>query len=521
MPGTINLTGLPSSYAVPLTAIEIRFGMGPSAGGAGVYSALLIGNKTSSGSAAAATVYPNSTTAMSTENDVITLFGPGSEAHRMYKRFVASNGGATTCYIVAPAEDAGASVGTITLTFATTATGPGVSRTYVGDEFVDVGISTTDTPAEIATAVAQAINNESNWAVTAEAPGGAPTTVLITSKNKGPRVNEIRVRSIIIGTPATTVSGAATSTALSGGATEDDWTNTLAEILSSRYYYIVSPSTSVAGHTFDDLLSQVLTQALPVNGTRQVVIAGSVDTQSNASTVAANALVNTPRARIIWQESSEWTAGELAAHYAGAKALFDTTRSPKFNFDGFGSTNTTQQFWKIPPQSLKAKRPTAGISGSISAAVNNGLTCIATLKDGSGTYVVMDVTTKHKNAGNYDYRNRDGHITTVCDFFADDCEVVLDEMRIGKNLVDNPPQGTILTDPDTVYPALVGARVKKIIDDYGEDGKFKHVETIKAGTYWQISAVNQSRSEGYVPAQVANLHHQAVLLVDDVSTLTA
>jgi phage tail sheath gpL-like len=519
MGSPINLTGLPSDYAVPLTAVEIRFGMGPSSGALGPYTALIIGNKTSAGSATVNLIYPNETTSMTTENDVINLFGPGSEAHRLYRRFVEVNR-STAVYIIAPAEDGSATTAGLTVTLATTATGPGVLRTFVGDEYVDVPIVTGSLPADIATAAAQKINNQTNWPVTASP---SSSTYVITSKNKGLRVNEIRVRSVVIGSCGMTSSGAATSTALSGGTVTDEWTTALAAILPYRFYYIISPSSAIDAHTFDDLLTQILLQALPVSGLRQEVFAGFVGTQSAGSTIAANASVNSPRARFIWQEESEWTAGELAAQYAGAKALFDTTRSPKYNFDGFGQTAATQQFWKVPPQSQPAKRPTSGVTGSIASAVNNGLTCIATTKDGTGTYVVMDVTTKHKNGSNYDYRNRDGHITTVCDMFADQCEVVLNDMRSGKNLVDNPPQGTILTDTDTVYPNLIKAQIVGIINSHdssnGGDGWFKNIETIKAGTRFQISSTNQSRSEGYVPAQVTNLHHQATLLVDDVSTL--
>jgi hypothetical protein len=521
MVAPINLTGLPADYPVPLTAVEIRFGMGPSGGSGGPYTALIIGNKTSAGTASTNIVYPNETTSMGTEADVISLFGPGSEAHRLYRKFVQVNQ-STQVYIIAPPEDVSAVAGTLTLTLATTATAPGVLRTFVEDEFVDVPIATGDTPSAIATAAAQKINNQTTWAVTCT-PSSA--TYVINSKNLGPRANEIRVRAVMLGAPGMTVSGAATSTPLASGATADSWTTALAAIAPFRFYYIISPSSSISGTTFDDLLTQVLAQALPVSGNRQIVVTGHVGTQNAASTIAANTAVNTARARIVWQEESEWTAGELAAQFAGARALFDTSRSPKYNFDGFGATPSTQQFWKVPPQSQSSKRPTSGVTGSIASAVNNGLTCIATLRGGTGTYVVMDVTTKHKNSTNYDYRNRDGHITTVCDFFADQAEIILDDMRSGKNLVSDPPQGSIITDPDTVYPTLIKARIIGLINSHdsanGGDGWFKNVETMKAGTRFQISPTNQSRSEGYVPAQVTNLHHQATLLVDDVSSATA
>jgi phage tail sheath gpL-like len=515
-----NLTGIPADYPVPMTAVEIRFGTGPSGGTGGPYTALIIGNRTNAGNATVDTVVygPSSNPPLQTEQDVIALCGAGSEAHRLYRRFVEVNK-ATQVSIICPAEAGGAAPGTITLTLATTAAAPDVLRIYVLNEFVDVPIATSAVPGDIAIAAAQRINNQAHWPVTANPSG---STIVITSKNLGPRANEIRVRALMLKAASMTVAGAATSTALSGGATSDDWTNVAATIAPSRFYYIVSPSNDIAGHTFDDLLTQVMEQALPANGRRQLIISGHVGTQNAAATIAANAAVNSVRARIVWQQESDWgTAGELAAQFAGARALFDTTRTPKFNFDGFGSTSATQQFWKVTPQSQQARRPTGGANGSIAAAVNNGLVCIATTTDGTGTYVVMDVTTKHRNGSNYDYRDRDGHITTVCDFFADECLGILDDMRVGKNLVSDPPAGVIVEDPDTVYPRLIAARLGALIQQYGDEGKFKNVPSILESLHVQVSAANQSRSEGYVRVQVVNLHHQAMLLIDEASSLTS
>jgi phage tail sheath gpL-like len=515
--GSYNVTGIADDYAVPITAVEIRFGQGPSSGTGGPYTALLIGNKTSAGSATVDTVIysPTSTPPLQTEADAIALFGAGSEAHRMYRRFVDVNP-TTQVSIIAPAEASGAAASTIPLVLGTTATGPGILRIFVLDEYVDVQISTGDLPATTAASAVQAINNKSHWPVTASA---SSATVTLTSKNLGPRANEIRCRAIMLQSPGMTVSGAATSTAMINGATTDDWTNALATIAASRFYYIVSPSSDITAHTFDDLITQVLTQALPINGRRQLVITGSVGTQNAASTIAANSAVNSARVRIVWQEASDWgTAGELAAHFAAARSLFDTTRTPKYNFDGFGSTSDTQQFWKVTPQSQHSKRPSPA---TVAAAVNNGLTPVATLADGSGTYVVMDVTTKHKSGSNYDYKNRDGHITTVCDFFADEVGVVLDDMRVGKNLVTDPPAGVIVQDPDTVYPRIIKSRIGAIVQRYGDDGKFKNVPSIIASLVEQVSATNQSRSEGYAKVQVVNLHHQATFLVDEASSLTS
>src|SRR3954470_390770 len=102
------MTGVSDSYAVPGTLVEIRFGVGPSGGANQERVALIIGNKTSAGTATVDTVVygPTSQPPMRTETDVIALFGTGSEAHRMYRRFVAVNK-STPVYIIAPTASGG------------------------------------------------------------------------------------------------------------------------------------------------------------------------------------------------------------------------------------------------------------------------------------------------------------------------------------------------------------------------------------------------------------------------------
>src|SRR5262249_18729441 len=130
------------------------------------------------------------------------------------------------------------------------------------------------------------VNNRTELPVTV----AGTTTLTFTAKNTGPRGNEIRIRAAIIqGTTATTVSPNNTSTALSSGATSDNWTTALSTILPVRYYYIISPSSDVSGNTFDDLATQLLSQALPAVGIRQRLFSAAVGTQSAGSTVAANA----------------------------------------------------------------------------------------------------------------------------------------------------------------------------------------------------------------------------------------
>lgn len=514
---TINVTGIPSSYATPGDYLEINFGVGPGAGGGGVYNALLIGNKTASGSATTDTyIYgPDTSPVMQTETDVINLFGAGSELHRLWSRFRMTNK-TTPLYAIAAADAAG-TAGSTTAVLANASTGSAVLRCWVGDTAIDTQINNGDAIATIGANAVIQINNHTELPVTV---GFNTATLTFTAKNTGPRTNEIRVRmQIINGSTATTITPNNVSTALTSGATEDSWTTALSTILPARYYYIVSPSTNTSGTNFDDLVTQVIAQALPVTGIRQVVIAGFTGTQSAGSTIAANASVNNVRVQMPWLQSAEWTSGEIAAHVAATLAIEEDALW-SINMRDYGAGviggKDTSQVWKVPAPFTRANWPTPT---SIETALNNGLMPIRPYVTG-GTSIVASTTTKHKNGSNFDYRSRFSHIRSVIDRWSDELLIEGRSRFGGKNLANDPKSGEPLPSPNVVTPRQVRALVNEKLFKYGNK-YLKDVSLVADAVEVTRDPDNLSRIGVRIPIRVIDLLLQGVFAIDDNSSATS
>ncbi len=412
MPGSISLTGLSANDPVPGAYLEVNFAQGDAAGSGSPIEVLLIGNKTSGGSATVDTVVygPDSIVTLQTETDAINLFGAGSELHRMFRRFTKVNRD-TTLRAIAVTESAGAQA-TGTYRFVGTATAAGSARLYLDEEYAEIAIDNLDISSDVATDMAAEINKKTHWPVTAAATAtGIWGFVTLTAKQRGTRGNDIRYMPQIspsIGMSVPT----ATDLAMSGGTTADSSTTALSTINPQKYYYIVSAANDAT--QLGALVTQIGTQAAPTTGIRQRAIAGSVDTISNTNTLATGR--NSARAEIVWSEKSPWTPAELAADHAAKVTLFETKPNPRTNFAGFGNDAVTAPYHLVPRPRLDSAIPSRT---NLKSALNNGVSPIAVNPNGS-TYLVNRITTRSLNGSTNDYRIRDAHKVTICDFFGDD-----------------------------------------------------------------------------------------------------
>lgn len=504
MPGAIVPTGFAASDPVPGAVLEINFAQGEAAGSSADLPALLIGNKLSAGSGAVETIYgPDTPVQVQTEDQVIAVFGAGSELHRMFRRFVAVNR-TTSVYFIAPTESGGTAAA-LTVAVANNATGNGNLRCYVGDEFVDVAIVSGDTPTVIGDALEDAINAQTHWPVTAVNTTGS---VALTAKQKGPRGNEIRVQTTITAGIATTATQGA-GAPLAGGATADSFSNVLAAILAQRFYRIVCPDMGAT--LLGAVVTQVNTQALPVTGIRQRVFAGSVDTLANTITVATGR--NAARCAIVWAKDADWTSAELAANAAAVAALYETKPNPRCNFAGFGNDAATQAAWTFPAPRKTASHPTRT---DIKSALNNGISPIGVAANGA-TYLVDLITTRSLSGSTADYRIRDFHKVTVCDYFGDDLLAKLALSFSGRKLKDDVPQGSPPPGPDVVTPNLVRSAVNRLINDYDNNDLLQDVATIKADLVVQRETSPRTRMGIRIPLRPVDVAKQFAAIIDQVA----
>ncbi|WP_437767181.1 hypothetical protein WMF27_20525 [Sorangium sp. So ce281] len=503
---SISLVGLSSSDPIPGEYAEVNFAQGEASLGTGVYPALLLGGKTSAGSATANTVIygPDTPVSMSTESDVIALFGPGSELHRMWRRYTAVNT-TTPVYAIAIPEGSSPGAATGTITFTNSATGAATGRIYVGDEFCEFGIATGDSVTTIAVAAKNAMNAKTHWPVTADNSAGVLT---ITAKQAGLRSNFVRYFAQIRPSGVGTTVSPTASTLTSSGAVSDSNATALATILAKRFYYIVSAAEDSTQLTA--LLSQVNTQALAVTGIRQRVFAGSVDTLSNA--IAISTALNGARAELVWLAQSDVPPCELAANMAAVYALEEAPLVPRLNFSSYGDDAKTQTNWKVKAP-LSGAAPTRA---QILSALNSGLTPIGVRTSGA-TYLVKRITTRFLNGSNVDHRIRDAHKVTICDRYTDDLIAKAAASLRGKQIADDPKKNEPVPGPTVVTPRVLKALINRVTRDYGENDLLQRVGEIINGTLAIREASPTTRLSAQIPLQPIDILDQVALQVNQVA----
>lgn len=509
MPGAIVVPGLSSDDPVPGNYLSIDFAQGESAGSGSPIEVLLMGNMLSTGSATADTIVygPDTVVQLQTEQDAINLFGAGSELHRMFRRFVAVNK-STTLRAIAVTESAGAQA-TGTFRFVGTATANGTAKLYVHDEVIEVGIATLDTASTAATNMAAAINQQTHWGVTAAATAtGTWGFVTLTAKQKGPRGNEIRYQPGITPSIGLTVP-TAVDLAMAGGATADSNTAALATINNSKYYYTVPAATDAT--QLAAVAAQVNTNAAPTVGIRQRWIAGSVDTISNTNTIATGR--NAARGEIVWSEKSPWTGAEWAANHAAVITLFETKPNPRTNFAGFGNDGSTAPYWYGPRPRLDSAIPSRT---NIKSALNNGVTPIGVNPNGS-TYIVNRITTRSLNGSNNDYRIRDAHKVTICDFFGEDLLAKINLQFPGMRIGDDAPDGAPQPGPLVLTPRRLRNCVFGLIDVYAGNDLFQDVAKIKEATLIQREDNPRTRMGVRVPLRPVDNFLQSAIHIPQVA----
>jgi len=506
MPAEIALTGLAANDPIPGEFSEVIFAAGPASSGTATYAALLVGGCLAAGSCTKDTVVygPDTMVTLSTEADAIALFGAGSELHRMFRRFATVNS-TTPLYALAVTEGGSAAAATGTITLTGTATGPATLRIYVGDEYVDTGIATGDTPTvQGANAIAN-INSKTWWPVTATNAAGVLT---LTAKQKGLRSNLVRYWAQLKPTTSGVTVTPTTSTLSTAGTVADSNATALATILAKRFYYIVSAAEDAT--QIGALLAQVNTQALPTSGIIQRVFGASVDTISNALTIATG--LNGARAEVAWLAQSDVPPCELAAMAAAAYSLEETAFPPRCNFDSYGDDSQTSTNWRL-------KAPMSGAAptrAQLVSALNGGLTPIGVRTNGS-TYIVSRITTRSLNGAVADYRIRDAHKVTVSDFFNDQLKAKEAAQMRGKVIGDDPKVNEPEPSAIVVSPKVYRALINRLLHDFAEAGLLQQVEVIIAATIVQRSTQNLSRMTSLIPLRPVDVLHQVAASIQQVA----
>ena len=232
---TLPFANIPSNLRLPLFFAEVNNTQANSA--TLNQRALIIGQITSAGSAV-----PNVPVLSQGVADAAAQGGPGSMLHLMTQAYRANDSFGEVWYLPL-ADDPGATAATGTLAFTAAATANGTLSLYIGGVRISQPVLSTQTTAQLATALAALVNSTPNLPVTATA---STNTVTFTAINKGPGGNDIDLRvnyQGLAGGEATPTGMTFTITAMASGATAPSLTTGFGNLLDKPFDFIVFPYT--------------------------------------------------------------------------------------------------------------------------------------------------------------------------------------------------------------------------------------------------------------------------------------
>lgn len=504
---TINVPGLPSSRRTPGVYLAVILGGVATSAAAATKSILLLGNRISSALVGSAPVFsvPAGTrdnavpVALYSADDALSLFGQGSELHRMALRVFSQYPDATVT-ACAVAESAGArATGTLSIAGSgpagTPAIAAGTIRFRLSDKVIDVPVSTGDTGAVIAAACADAILQEPDLPYTAQySESYGDGTLTLTAKHPGPRGNRLVVYAAWVSSSGvenkiynvgTTDPGTAMTAAwsgvvateatyrLTGGTTADDFTAALAAVATQkfdRYALACQDATNV------DLVAAQLDSMAGVTTQKRQQYVAALDI-SLATAITFAVARNDRRGQIVWHYNSPVPPEEVAAEMAAARLIGDATAGgslvgeatdPACNLDGLELRDILQQ-------TNVGEQPTAT---EIESALGNGLTPLApsTLNPGKTT-VVRSVTTCCRDANAQpNYANLDTTTVTVPDYVADDLQSDLATVYRGKKISADSSDGSPPLSASVVTPNTIRDRIARKLKTYEESAILTDVD---------------------------------------------
>lgn len=434
---TISIVGFTSDDKVPGFYGETVFGQGRISIGELPVFLLLLGNKTSAGTATADTVVYD----VLSEDDADTLFGAGSELARMCGAALLVDG--VNLKAIAVTEASGTAASATIAVGGTWSTG-GQVTIYLDNEPHVASVLSGDSTSDVATSIANAFKARPRASSTASASSAVVTT---TCKNKGPRGNARLLRADLSRAPAGLTIALAGGTALtggvtpfSGGATADDVTAALATMVSAQYDYIVQAEADATNLAL--LKTHCASQAGPLVGFLEHYGIGATGTLSAAVSLAQTTC-NDARGSVAWSLYNETVPAEIAACYFAHRASTEG-ENPNPNYDALEIEAAT-------PQSQPADRPS---HATLKSALNQGVTPLVTTTDGR-VVVSRAIVTRSLNGSSPDYRCLDVGDAKVPDRVRQECAALWGEF-VQQNPYVGPEPSTDDRTPRSgvAYPSL-------------------------------------------------------------------
>lgn len=236
----ISFDNIPATLRVPGVFSEVDNSQAVSGPQAIQYRRLLIGQMLSSGTATAAELVR-----VTSEAQAATLFGEGSMLHGMCLAALTQDD-FIELWVMPLDDDGAANAAAGSVKFGGAPTAAGTLNLYIAGRRVRVAVGSGDTPGDVATAAAAAINamaGNDALPVTAAVDGVEATQVNITARNKGEAGNDIDIRLNYYDDEVTPAGLTVTITAMSGGTANPDISSALAALGDEWFQAMAMPYT--------------------------------------------------------------------------------------------------------------------------------------------------------------------------------------------------------------------------------------------------------------------------------------
>lgn len=231
---SISFNSIPINIRTPGTFLEVDNSRALSGLSNIDQKMLMIGQRLATGETAAEVL-----TLVVSAEDADRQFGLGSMLARMCKAAIANNG-YTEMWAIALDDAAAGVAATGTLVVTGPATKQGTLNLYIGGERVRISVTAGDAASDVATALAAAINADTELPVTAAAVDGAIT---LTARHKGAVGNYIDLR-LNYQTDEKTPTGIAVAiTAMADGDGNPEVADAIAVLPDEQFHYIAMPYT--------------------------------------------------------------------------------------------------------------------------------------------------------------------------------------------------------------------------------------------------------------------------------------
>lgn len=320
---------------------------------------------------AAGTAVANQAVQVFDAETAATLFGRGSQAHRMVKAAIKAN--PYLQLYVLPVADSGTGVAaTATLTYTGPATAGGSTTVKIGGMDLVVPVANGDSATAIATAVVAVINGTGkDLGVTAANAAGVVT---LTARNKGLVGN-----SVPLAATADAVGTTVAVVAFSGGLNDPDLAAPLAAVQQGGHEILVVPYQANA--PLVQLRTHLAFVSGPMEQRRAIGIYGTNGTLSAATTLAGG--LNAERLNHVFLPGTNTPAPELAAAYAAVVAGEEDPAKPLNTLELVGIA--------VPPVASQLTRTEQ------ESCLNNGVTPLE-VGPGNRVQIVRAITTYTLNA---------------------------------------------------------------------------------------------------------------------------